>query len=116
MYAFSHGQELTLNAFKIGIFPLKPTQEKGIKIVTPKQILYRLPIAPAQVNLGNTSENLLNEIQLIIYSYTEQKKLLKKYITYNEFKKNVIRNGYYIYELQHLVLIDYYSILQKKQI
>ena len=30
-------------------------------------MLQRLPIALAQVKAGNTSENLLNEIQQIIY-------------------------------------------------
>ena len=33
---------------------------KGLKIVTPKQFLQRLPIALAQVKGGNNSENLLN--------------------------------------------------------
>ena len=33
-----------------------------IKISTPKQMVQRLPIALAQVNSGNTSKNLLNEI------------------------------------------------------
>ena len=40
----------------------------GMKILNNKQILQRLPIALAQVNAGNTSENLLNEIRQIIYS------------------------------------------------
>ena len=31
-------------------------------------MLQRLPIALQQVNAGNTSENLLNEIRQIIYS------------------------------------------------
>ena len=39
---------------------------KGLKILTPKQILQRLPIAFAQVKAGNISENLLNEIRQII--------------------------------------------------
>ena len=45
-------------------------QQKGkeIKILFPKQMLQRLPIALAQVKAGNTSENLLNEIKQIIYS------------------------------------------------
>ena len=34
--------------------------EKGTKILTPKQMLQRLPIAFAQVKAGKTSENLLN--------------------------------------------------------
>ena len=36
------------------------TSGKGLKIVTPKQFLQRLPIALAQVKGGNNSENLLN--------------------------------------------------------
>ena len=38
------------------------TKGKGIKILTPKQMLQRLPIAIAQVKAGNNSESLLNEI------------------------------------------------------
>ena len=44
------------------------TKGKGLKILTPKQMLQRLPIALAQVKAGNNSENLLNEIRQIIYS------------------------------------------------
>ena len=39
------------------------TEGKGLKILTPKQMLQRLPIALAQVKAGNNSENLLNEIR-----------------------------------------------------
>ena len=38
------------------------TKGKGLKILTPKQMLQRLPIALAQVKAGNNSENLLNEM------------------------------------------------------
>ena len=38
------------------------TEGKGLKILTPKQMLQRLPIALAQVKAGNNSESLLNEI------------------------------------------------------
>ena len=41
---------------------------EGLKILTPKQMLQRLPIVLAQVKAGNTYENLLNEIRQIIYS------------------------------------------------
>ena len=44
------------------------TEEKGLKILTPKQMLQRLPIALAQVKAGNNSESLLNEIRQIVYS------------------------------------------------
>ena len=46
---------------------------KGLKILTPKQMLQWLPIALAQVKVGNKSQNLLNEIRLIVYSLINQK-------------------------------------------
>ena len=46
---------------------------KHIKILTPKQMLQRLPIALAQVKEFNTSENVLHEIrQIISYLYLEE--------------------------------------------
>ena len=54
---------------------------KRFKILTPKQMVQRLPIALGQVKADNTSENLLNSIrQIICYLYWESK-LLKKYVT-----------------------------------
>ena len=41
---------------------------KGLKILTLKQILQTLTIALAQIEAGNTSENLPNGISQIIYS------------------------------------------------
>ena len=61
--ALYEGQELTLNAFKSGIFLLKAKNSEGLKMLTLKQMLQRLPIAIAQVKTGKTSENLLNEIR-----------------------------------------------------
>ena len=54
------------------------TKGKGLKILTPKQMLQRLPIALAQVKAGNNSESLLNEIRQIIY-FLYQSKQLKRY-------------------------------------
>ena len=65
-YAFYEGGEITLNVFKSGIFLLKPSQEKGLKILTPKQMLQRLPTGLAQVKAVNTSENFLKEIRQLI--------------------------------------------------
>ena len=62
------------------------TEGKGLKILTPKQMLQRLPIALAQVKAGNNSENLLNEIRQIIYSLYQSKEITKK--VYN----NLIRS------------------------
>ena len=50
----------------------------GLKILSPKQMLERLPIALAQVKAGNNSESLLNEIRQIIYSLYQSKKIKKR--------------------------------------
>ena len=50
----------------------------GLKILTPNQMLKRLPIALAQVKAGNNSESLLNEIRQIVYSLYRSKKNTKK--------------------------------------
>ena len=42
-------------------------------MLTPKQILQRLPIALAQVKAGNTSENLLNEVTQIRQKVSKKK-------------------------------------------
>ena len=61
---------------------LKATKETGRKILTPKQMLQRLPIATAQVKAGNNSEDILNEIRQIVYFlYQSKEKSLKKYTT-----------------------------------
>ena len=49
---------------------------KGLKILTPKQLLQRLPIA--QVKARNNLESLLNEIRQIVYSLYQSKEITKK--------------------------------------
>ena len=56
----------------------KVSDSSHLKILTPKQVLQRLPIALAQVKAVNTFENLLNEICQIICSLYWAKKLTKK--------------------------------------
>ena len=51
---------------------------KVLAILTPKQMLQRLPIVLAQVKAGRTSENLLNKIRQIIYSLYRAKEMTKK--------------------------------------
>ena len=63
------------------------TKGKGLKLLTPKQMLQRLPIALAQVKAGNNSENLLNEIRQIIYSLHQSKEITKK--VYNNLIKSL---------------------------
>ena len=59
----------------------------GLKIITPKQMLQRLPIALAQIRAGNNSEGLLNEIRQIVYSLYQSKEITKK--IYNNIIKSI---------------------------
>ena len=90
MYALFDCIEIVPDTFESKIFPIKVegagfsdiahvamvpdcTQEKvsdhsNLKILSPKQMLQRLPVAFAKVKAGNTSENLLHEIRQIVYS------------------------------------------------
>ena len=55
------------------------TKGKGLKILTPKQMVQRLLIALAQVKAGNNSESLFNEIRQIVYSLYQSKETTKEY-------------------------------------
>ena len=48
---------------------------QGLKILTPNQILSRLPISLAQLKVGNISEKLKNEIRQLLYSLYRSKNL-----------------------------------------
>ena len=73
------------------------TKSKGIgilnldnskfKILTPKKIIQRLPIALAQVKAVDKSEMLLNEIREIIDSLYQAKQITKK--VYNSIIKSI---------------------------
>ena len=65
----------------------KTKSGEGLKILTPKQMLQRLPIGLAQVKAGNTSEDLLNEIRQIIYSLYQAKEITKK--VYNNIMNSI---------------------------
>ena len=53
-------------------------QGQGLKILTLNQMLSRLPISLAQLNAGNNSEKLKNEIRQLLYSLYRSKKLTKQ--------------------------------------
>ena len=58
----------------------KQNQEgKGIKILTPNQMLSRLPISLAQLQAGNNSEKLKNEIRQLLYSLYRSKNMTNPY-------------------------------------
>ena len=77
-------QELDLKLF---IKQIKKTAGTELKILSPKQMLQRLPIALAQVKTGNNSESLLNEIKQIVYSLYRSKQITKK--VYNNIIKSI---------------------------
>ena len=52
-------------------------QRKSFKNLTPNQMLSRLPTSLAQLNAGNNSEKLKNEIRQLLYSLYRSKKLIK---------------------------------------
>ena len=60
------------------VFGRKVSDYSNLKILEPKQMSQRFPIALAQVKAGNTSENLLNEIRQIIYSLYRAKEITIK--------------------------------------
>ena len=51
---------------------------QGLKILTPNQMLSRLPISLSQLKAGNNSEKLKNEIKQLLYSLYRSKKLTKQ--------------------------------------
>ena len=50
---------------------------QGLKTLTPKQMITRLPILLVQLKAGNNSEKLKNEIRQIVYSLYKSKNLSK---------------------------------------
>ena len=60
-------------------FTLKEQKSgRGLKILTPDQMLNRLPITLAQLKAGNNSKKLKNEIRQLFYSLYRSKKLTKQ--------------------------------------
>ena len=54
------------------------TEGKGLKILTPNQMLSRLPIPLAQLKATNNSEKLKNKINQLLCSLYRSKKLTKQ--------------------------------------
>ena len=57
---------------------IQKQQGLGLKILTPDQMFSRLPISLAQLNAGNNSEKLKNEIRQLLYSLYRSKKLTRQ--------------------------------------
>ena len=57
------------------------TKDKRLKILTPKQLLQRLPIVLAEVKAGNNFENLMKSRKIFIFCINNKKSLKKYTIT-----------------------------------
>ena len=60
---------------------------KGIKILTSNQMLSRLPISLAQLEAGDNSEKLKNEVRQLLYSLYRSKNMTKQ--AYNNLIKYI---------------------------
>lgn len=69
------------------ILDLNQEKRRGLKILTPMQMLQTLPVALAKVKAGNESENLLNEIYQIIQSWCWAEEISK--IVYNSIMNSI---------------------------
>ena len=69
---------------------------QGIKILTPSQMISRLPISLVQLKAGNNSEKLKNEIRQLLYSLYRSKKLTKK--NKLKFDRHYLKHGNNFYE------------------
>ena len=94
LYKLFETTEILFDGFDSKIFSIKfkgsgilNTDRSKLNILTPKQMLQRLPIALTQVKAGNNSENLLNEIRKIVYSLYQSKEITKK--VYNNIIKSI---------------------------
>ena len=95
IYQLKKGREKILDDFENKIFL---TNSKGasilnldhsrLKVLTPKQMFQRLPIALAQVKAGSNSGSLLNEIRQIVYYLYQSKQTTKK--VYNNIHNVIV--------------------------
>ena len=89
------------------------TERTGLKILTPKQMHWRLPIALSEVKTGNNSESLLNEIRQIVYCLYQSQEITKK--VYNNIIKSIKLKTWILYlstlKIVKLVKFQYLSLL-----
>ena len=66
-----------LNKNRLNKYGKKNIPGSGLKILTPQQMLARLPILLAQIKAGNNSPELKNEIRQLLYSLYRSKQISK---------------------------------------
>ena len=57
---------------------IEQQEGQGIKILTPNQMLNRLPVALAQLQAGNNFNKLRNEIRQLLYSLYRSKNMTEQ--------------------------------------
>ena len=72
---------------KIFEFNKQQQQGKGLKILTPNQMLSRLPISLAQLQARNNSQKLKNQIRQLLHSLYRSKNMFKQ--MYNNLIKYI---------------------------
>ena len=84
---WSENEEESTNKEESEDLPLMPPLEsdkeevkegKGLKILTPNKLLFRLPIFLAQIKAGNNSNKVKNEIRQKLYLLYQHNKITKK--------------------------------------
>ena len=70
---------------------------KGLKVLTPDQMLSRLPITLAQLKAANSSEKLNNGIRQLLYSLYRSKNLQNNSIRWKKWKQFLFKNGSNLY-------------------
>ena len=95
IYQLKKGREKILDDFENKIFLTKfkgasilNLDHSRLKVLTPKQMFQRLPIALAQVKAGSNSGSLLNEIRQIVYYLYQSKQTTKK--VYNNIHNVIV--------------------------
>ena len=89
---------------KILKFNKQKQEGQGIKILTPNQMLSRLPISLAQLKAGNNSEKLKNEIRQLLYSLYCTKNMTKQ--VYNNLIKHIgIKNIIIVHRIFIMIMI-----------
>ena len=76
------------------IFGYEESPGSGLKILTNKQMLNRLPILLTQIQAGNNSSKLKNEARQILYSLCRSKVLTKA--VYNNLIKAIVHKTIFI--------------------
>ena len=66
-----------IDEFSVSYDDLNRKKGKELKILTKQQMLNRLTILLAQIQAGNTSQSLKNELRQLIYSLYRSKALTK---------------------------------------